>query len=150
MSRSIGYITKNSSFKFWIIGLAVLNSFSNCRQALDKSYFKQVSKIDLPAKYEVLESFDNGEFLTGILIETDSLHLKEFLDINHFEALNSKSIYNLSLVDNSYFKHRPPDYRNSVQYILRGTNDKASFIFLADLPTKRIWGVINYPDWSGH
>lgn len=136
--------------KVGLASIMIIISFSACSPSFDKQYYQRITGIDFPLKYKVLETFDNGEWLTGTLLEVDSLELRKFILLYHFDTFTIKDKPYLTFVNNPYFKLKPPALTNNSElYFLAKSKDKNNWTYLVDMKTKRIWAVIDYPDWSG-
>lgn len=141
-------------FMRYFVFIIVAFLFSSCfwqGEGFEKAYYERVSGITFPAKYTVLEAFDNGEFLTGTLFEMDSLTLMDWVRRNHFDSLTDQ--YQMTFLNwgKPYFKNEIPKYGSGERLFVRSeSKGKASWVYMADLSRNRLWTVISYPDWSGN
>lgn len=113
--------------------------------SFDKEFYQSVSGIKLPDEYNVLESVDNLEFVTGTVFSIDSLTLVEFSRKNHFDSL--KDGQNLNLFSEAYFqKHKPSFKGNRNILFVQGEKGENRWLYVADVKNKRLWAEIVYPD----
>jgi len=142
-----------SSFIRYSVFILVLSAFSACSgigNDFEKVYYERITGIKFPEKYKVLETFDNGEWLTGTVFEVDSSILRRFIIVNHFDAFTLKDRPNLNIFNVGYFKLRIPDAKNIDNlFIVARSKDKNNWTYLADMASNRLWAVISYPDWGG-
>lgn len=128
----------------------ILISISSCmnRVVFEKDYYEKISGIKFPLKYKVLETFDNGEWLTGTVFKIDNLFLKEFVRENHFGTL--RNINDIHLQSESYLIGNKPDTTTvSNVYFIRKSSNKNNWIYLVDLNNNKLWAEISYPDGGG-
>src|SRR5258706_8060784 len=87
--------------------------FYSCGQStwFEKDYYKRTSHIKLPDRYEILETFDNGEFLTGTVFRIDSITLVNFIKSNHFDSL--QELRDARLLSETHFANNKPDFASS-------------------------------------
>lgn len=115
----------------------------------EKEYYERISGIKFPEKYEVLESFDNGEFLTGTVFKIDSISLFNLIDKYHFDSLREDDQF--SMMSNGYFENNKLILKPTKNiYIIRNGKDKVYWNYLIDLNNCRLWAEISYPDWGGN
>jgi hypothetical protein len=114
----------------------------------EKSYYEKISGIKFPEKYEVLEAFDNGEWLTGTVLKIDSLTLTKFVIDNHFDTL--QNLNDIHLFSDSYLGKNKPDLSSTknVYYISKSEHNN-NWVYVVDLNRGRLWAEISYPDWGG-
>lgn len=96
-----------------------------------------------------MEAFDNGEFLTGVVLQMDSLTLQNFIKDNRFDSVSSYLDARV-VNETNYLEENKPvfsTFRNV--YFKRKSEQKNHWIYIADLNTKKLWAEISYPDWGG-
>jgi hypothetical protein len=131
-----------------LIVIFLSNILLACEIQFDKDYYEKVSGIKFPDKYKVLETFDNGEFLTATVFEIDSITLVEFIKKNHFDT--PQNLTDLTSFSQSVLKNHKPIFTSTKNiYLLRKSKDKNHWNYFADLNQKKLWAEISYPDWSG-
>lgn len=114
----------------------------------NKEYYERMTKIKLPEKYSVLESFDNGEFLTGAVFEMNSATLRNFIIHNQFNAANT--YLDTYLMGAGYLiKNKPTFASKQHVYFIKKSEQNIHWTYIADLNSNRLWAEINYPDWGG-
>jgi len=126
--------------------------FSSCfdrNSGFDKKFYEEVTGIKFPLKYKVLDTYDNGEFLTGTIFQFDSTTMKSFVTQNHFDTLKETNFhfFNINLFDK---KFQPQKKERSIFLIIWKSKGKRNWTYLADVNTNRLWTEINYPDWANN
>lgn len=100
---------------FLIIILTVLLTSCDDRNSFDKEFYEKVSPIKFPYKYKVLETFDNGEWLTGTVFQIENTTLRKFVIENHFDTL--QNLNDIRLLSNSYLnRHKANDYSSRMLF----------------------------------
>jgi hypothetical protein len=120
---------------FPIIILTLL--FSSCfdnQINFEKDYYEKTTRIKFPENYTVLETFDNGEYLTGTVFQMDSLTLLKFIIDNHFDT--ASNYIDTHIMSEGYFRKNKPIF-----------NSRQNVYFIRK--SKRLWTEVSYPDWSG-
>jgi len=104
----------------------------------------------MPSKYDVVESFDNGEYLIITSLKVDSLELFEFIKRNNFRLPPNDMWVPKMKGENLLEKVKPPQKSNSSVYFLRGEKGKNNWLYIVDVKEKLMWAEISYPDWGGN
>lgn len=131
-----------------IILSSLLTSCFGNGNSFEKSYYEKVSNIKFPEKYKVLETFDNGEWLTGTVFKIDSSALMNFVIENHFDTL--QNLNDIHLFSNNYLTRFKADFKSTKNvYFIRRSVNKNNWIYVADLNENKLWAEISYPDWGG-
>jgi hypothetical protein len=134
---------KHSVFLFVII------IFFSCNNEgyYNKDFYERISNIKIPKSAHVIESIDNGEFVTTTVFIVDSITLKDFIHSYSFATspLMPRLFGNSYLIKN---KLDIPDSNNL--YYKAGTKGKNSWLYIIDLKQKKLWAEVQYPDWSGN
>lgn len=135
-------------FSFFIMTVVATSCFDE-KNKFDKTFFEKTTLINFPSKYKVLEAFDNGEFLTGAVLQMDSLTLRSFINDNRFDSVSSY-VDTYILSSGHYLSENKPVFSayDNVYY-KRESKQKVNWAFIADLNSKRVWIEISYPDWGG-
>lgn len=125
--------------------------YSSCfdhKIKFEKEYYEKATGIKFPQSYTVLETFDNGEFLTGTVFEMDSLTLRDFISTNHFDTVNN--FWDTHIMSENYLTKNKPifDTTNNVYFISK-SDKNIHWTYIADLNSKRLWIEVSYPDWGG-
>ena len=130
-----------------ILALLLNSCFDNTIQ-FEKEYYEKTTRIKFPKNYTVLESFDNGEFLTGTVFQIDSLTLRNFVNDNHFDTVSN--YLDTHIISENYLTKNKPLFSTTRNvYFIRKNDQKINWTYIADLNTKRLWTEISYPDWGG-
>lgn len=133
----------------FVILLFFLSSCFDNRLEFEKSYYEKISGIKFPDEYEVLETFDNGEWLTGTVFKIDSLTLVKFITDNHFDTL--RNLQDLHLFSENYLTRYSPNFITTKNiFFIRRSEHKNNWTYVVDLNSNRLWTEISYPDWGGH
>jgi hypothetical protein len=116
--------------------------------SFEKGYYEKISGIRFPDDYKVLETFDNGEWLTGTVLKIDNATLRNLIAVNRFDALQSPR--DLHFLSNSYLKEYKVEFDGTKNiFYLSKSRDKNNWTYVADLNTNILWTEISYPDWGG-
>jgi hypothetical protein len=130
-----------------ILTLLLTACFDNTIK-FEKEYYEKTTRIKFPKNYSVLETFDNGEFLTGTVFKMDSLTLQNFIDDNHFDTVSN--YLDTHIMSGNYLMKNKPIFSSIHNvYFIRKSEQKINWTYIADLNSKRLWTEISYPDWSG-
>ena len=136
--------------RYFLIIISTL-LFSSCfdnQIKFEKEYYERITHIKFPEKYIVLETFDNGEFLTGTVFKMDSVTLLNFIIENHFDT--ARSYLDTHIMSEYYLKANKPTFNSTDRiYFIRKSEKKINWTYVADLKSNRLWTEISYPDWGG-
>ena len=101
-----------------------------------------------PDTYTVLETFDNGEWLTGTVLKIDNATLQKFVAKHHFDVLKNSN--DLHFLSNSYLHEYKAEFTETKNIcFLSKSSDKNNWTYVADLNNNILWAEIIYPDWGG-
>jgi hypothetical protein len=115
----------------------------------ENTYFEKVTGISLPDDYKVLENFDNGEWLTGAILQVKNAKLNDFVKKNNLQKI--EHILDVDLMSKGYFKEKKPSFSLSKNiFFLRKHINDHNWVYVADLDKNELWVEISYPDYSGH
>ena len=141
MSKSIIYTNI-------ILTIIILTSCFQPEQQFDKYFYENVTGIKFPTKYKILETFDNGEFVTGTVFLIDSLILIDFIRLNGF--VRWKEGFPAPLMSGSYLQSEKPNFKNRKDiYCVFKSKGKNDWLYVIDIKVNKLWAEIRYPDWSG-
>ena len=116
--------------------------------SFEKSYYEKISGIKFPDNYKLLETFDNGEWLTGTVLMIDNATLKNFVADNLFDTI--KSTNELHFLSNSYLKEYKAEFHGITNiFYLSKSRDKNNWTYIVDLNKNILWTEISYPDYGG-
>jgi len=133
-----------------IIALICLVACKNAQQSYEKVFYEKISSIKIPENCKVLESIDNGEFVTATVFQMDSLTLNHFVKTNHFDTSTISLSYQPLLFSKNYFRNYKPEWKSSDAILVNiGTKGKNSWEYVIDPKSKLLWAEIQYPDWGG-
>ncbi len=128
-----------------IIGIFSCTACFQNGVGFERDFYERVSRIKFPTKYKVLETFDNGEWLTGTVLRIDSSTLSDFVVCNHFDTLHS--LNKLHLFSQAYLVQNKLILTNTNNvFFLTRSQDKNEWTYIADLNSRRLWAEIIYPD----
>jgi hypothetical protein len=131
-----------------ILTLLLTSCFDN-NIKFEKEYYERTTRIKFPENYTVLETFDNGEFLTGTVFQMDSLTLQNFINENHFDTVTNH--FQTRMMSEIYLVKNKPVFSSTKNLYFKGKSEqKIHWTYIADLNSKRLWTEINYLDWSGN
>jgi len=134
---------------FTIILTLLLTACFDNNIKFDKEYYERTTRIKFPKNYTVLETFDNGEFLTGTVFQMDSLTLRDFISENQFDIVTNH--FETRMMSENYLTKNKPVFSSTKDlYFLRKGEQKIYWTYIADLNSKRLWTEISYPDWGGN
>jgi hypothetical protein len=104
--------------------------------------------MEFPKKVEVVETFDNGEFVTTTSLIVDSFQLQEFIKKYQFEQ--NDSFYTRQFIGGRTLKGTKPNFsKGRGLYFKTGSKGKNSWCYIVDLKELMLWAEIQYPDWGG-
>jgi hypothetical protein len=104
--------------------------------------------MKFPEKVQIIETFDNGEYVTTTSLKVDSTELRNFIKEYKFEQRNI--IYPSQFIGESTLKKIKPDFHNLEDlYFKIGSKGKNSWFYVVDLRRQILWAEIQYPDWGG-
>ncbi len=116
--------------------------------SFDQAYYERVSGIKLPLEAEVVESYDNAEYLTIITLKIDSLSLRTLIKKYNFKKADQTSF--LSFLGLIYLEDVKPDLNQKGNLHVRSASKgKVSWLYVIDLQRQILWAEVQYPDWSG-
>jgi hypothetical protein len=125
-----------------------LSSCFDDKIEFEKEYYEARTHIKFPENYTVLETFDNGEFLTGTVFQIDSLTLLNFINEYHFDTVSS--YLDTHIMSEIYLKNNKPVFSSTHNvYFIKKSEGKINWTCIADINSKRLWAEISYPDWGG-
>ena len=134
--------------KFTLLALSLLLFFLHSCSSFDKEFYERITGIKFPKNYEVIESYDNGEFYTTTSFKVDSLILKEFISEYKFKEL--EKIYPSQFLGEHGLKKVLPDFSHlENKYYTAGTKGKNSWLYIVDLHKQILWAEVQYPDMAG-
>lgn len=124
-------------------------TISACGPSYDKQYYEKVSGIKIPASAAVLESVDNGEFMTVTTFSMPARDMAELISKYGFRSVEGSQLPDF--FGNSLLKGVKPA-SSDVEYCLINIhqNGKSTAVYVADTIQHLLWAAINYPDWSGN
>ena len=114
----------------------------------EKEFYERISSIKIPETFRVIESVDNGEFVTATTFRCDREKLKEFAGIFDFKPWGDRN--SLRMLASPYLTKQKPDleYKNGYLYHT-GTNGKNGWLYVIDMEKGILWAEIHYPDAAG-
>ena len=116
--------------------------------SFEKDYYERITGMKFPKDYQVLETFDNGEWLTGTVFEIDTATLQKFVQTYNFQSL--KGLNELHLHSLNYLDTYKPNFASIRNiYFSSKSKGKNSWTYVADLNSGKLWSEISYPDWGG-
>jgi len=114
----------------------------------DAEFYERISGIKIPVSAHVLESFDNGEFVTTSTFEINETDLKEFVKQYTFELKDGSN--SPHFFGSNHLKGDRPNLHNSKNlYMNFGSKGKNSWLYIVDLKANRLWAEIQYLDMAG-
>jgi hypothetical protein len=141
---------RSKSFYIFIALIVLINTscaFFNSPN-FEQEYYERSSGITFPKKFHIIESYDNGEFVTTTTLNVDSVDLVNFLKKYKFEK--REKIYPAQFMGTHTLKKTKPDFNNLENlYFLDGSKGKNSWLYIIDINQKILWAEIQYPDWGG-
>jgi hypothetical protein len=127
----------------------ILASCLHLEPCFEKGYYEKISGIKFPRYYQVLETFDNGEWLTGTVFKIKKSVLRNFIIENNFDTL--QKFNDLHLQSNNYLINNKADFKTIKNiYYTSKSREKNNWIYVEDLNSNVLWAEISYPDWGGH
>lgn len=120
-----------------------------CGPSYDKQYYERISGIKIPASAAVLESVDNGEFMTVTTFSMPARDMAALTSKYGFKSVEGSQVPDF--LGNSLLKGAKPA-ASDVKHCLINIQQKgkSTVIYVADTSQHLLWAEINYPDWSGN
>lgn len=97
----------------------------------------------------MLQTFDNGEYLTGAAFQLDSVTFYNFIANNRFDTLKDKRHFTMLSLDLFDKPYQPDTSGSNILFVIQNSKGKHDWTYLADPVTRRLWTEISYPDWGG-
>ena len=130
--------------------LILIITLISCNNHIDfeKGYYEKISGIKFPEKYKVIETYDNGEFVTTTSFKIDSFALKRFSEKNSFDTVRYP--FYLFFIWENYLKKQKPDLKNKDELLyISGYSKTNTWLYIIDFKKEMLWAEIQYPDWGG-
>jgi len=119
-----------------------------CKKSYNNEYYERISGIKIPITASVIETFDNGEFLTVTSFQVTTKEIKELTSQNHFEPVDGSFVP--GFMGSNFLKAASPAKSDLNKCLMiGGENGKALFTYVLDTSKQLLWAEINYPDWGG-
>ena len=115
----------------------------------DKDYYERISGIKFPDKYKIIETRDNGEFVTIVSMHVAAADLQMMIKNNKFDTLKPQQpihFFGLGLLK----KIKPDLEPLANKFVFQKKNGKNDCTYLIDLNKNILWAEISYPDWGGN
>lgn len=117
----------------------------NSDPVFEKDYFERITNKAFPKKYKVLESFDNNEWLTGVVLSTEQSTLQQYVSEQGFEIVKDRN--DVRFTSNSYLKKYKLDITaNQNIYFIQHTSHNNNWSYVADINKGILWCEIIYKD----
>jgi hypothetical protein len=132
--------------KHFICLLAIFLLGSCTYTSFEKEYYERISEVRFPDHFTLVESIDNGEFITLavlVLAEKGNHFVRQY----PFKPLSSGWVPPLGLAYLSPSLRQLPDITKMLEYA--GSTKQNSWRYLIDTTTGRLYCEIQYPDMSG-
>jgi hypothetical protein len=121
---------------------------SSCHKEFDKEYYEKVTDVRFDFKYRVLETVDNGEWLTATVFKVDKPVLIDFIEKYHMDT--SATDFELNFFSRPFLENNKADFKSPGNiYFVKHSKGKINWNCIADMNTNRLWVEISYPDHSG-
>lgn len=137
-----------SAFKF-IETLAALFLMQACNQSYDKDFYKRISGIGIPANASVIETFDNGKFMTVTSFKVTQADISQLR--KKYKFVPADSSYFPGFMGNSYLKGPKPANSDLNKCFMRVDREGiTTFLYVLDTSRQILWAEINYPAWEAN
>ncbi len=131
----------------FILTIALI-SCSSQELYYNKQFYENISSMVIPEDARILESIDNGEFVTATTFLLNKEELLTFAQDYGFKS--SGDNMSLGMLSMSYLEKDKPDFEKRGDYLYRsGQKGKNSWIYIIDLRNGLLWAEIGYPDAGG-
>ncbi|HTF28964.1 MAG TPA: hypothetical protein VK625_08975 [Flavitalea sp.] len=118
-------------------------------QQFEKDFYERISGMKFPKEYDILETYDNGEFYTTTSLKVDSTLLLKFISDYKFDTLTR--LYPSHFLGEGVLKKDKPILSDSsTLFYTAGAKGRNSWLFIADLKKGILWAEIQYPDFAGN
>ncbi len=136
--------------KYVLLSLVIFcfSSCSDSKDIFDYKFYNKVTGLPLPESYEVVETHDNGEWITTTTLKVDSVILKKYIAVNNFKPFAKM---HPELMGATYLKGRKPRKDDWIkEYYFSGDRGQNYWIYIVDIKRNLLWAEVIYPDWSGN
>jgi hypothetical protein len=131
-----------------LITIIYLVSCDSAISFYDKEYYERISGIKVPGTATVLESIDNGEFVTITSFKVDSIAIERLTHTYRFQAVEDPFSYDRLL--RIYLRKIKPDYSGKTKLVyIVGQKGKNSWLYVLDKQKGLLWVEIQHPDAEG-
>ncbi len=133
-----------------LISVILMITLCSCGNEVyfDKTYYERISGIKFPAKYKVVETYDNAEFVTAASLKIDSSVLKEFSTLNHFDRVEYP--FSLFCSGINALKGTKPGFESKEALLyVSGYSKTNIWLYIIDIKKEMLWVEIMYPDHGG-
>ncbi|WP_462248567.1 hypothetical protein [Ferruginibacter sp.] len=133
-----------------LVLLILILTLVSCNNEIyfEKAYYEKISGIKFPEKYRVIETYDNGEFVTTTSFKIDSAVLKRFSEKNRFDTVRDP--FYLFFIGEKSLKKQKPDLKNKDELLyISGYSKTNTWLYIIDFKKEMLWAEIQYPDWGG-
>lgn len=132
-----------------VISIIVVFILQACGQAYDKGFYERISEIKIPENASIIETVDNGEFMTVITFKVTPSDMAELHRKYNFEAVDGSFVPDF-LGDN-ILKGPKPANRDLNKCLMKiRQKGKTTAVYVMDTSKQLLWAEINYPDWGGN
>jgi hypothetical protein len=129
-----------------IVGVFLCQS---CGQAYDRRFYERISGIEIPHNASLIETFDNGEFVTVTSFKMSPTDISEIQKKYKFEAVDGS--YVPGFLGNSFLKGPKPSNSDLNKCLMKiEQKGKTMSVYVLDTSKHILWAEINYPDWAGN
>lgn len=136
-----------SVYKF--TGIAGIFLLHACGHAYDKRFYERVSGIAIPESARMIETFDNGEFVTVTSFKVTPANISELRGKGKFEAVDGSFVP--GFLGNAFLKGPKPEQSDLNKCLMQlEQKGKTLAVYVPDTSKQLLWAEINYPDWAGH
>lgn len=134
--------------KFILVIVCLVCLLQACKTSYVDEYYERISGIKIPINASVIETFDNGEFLTVTSFKVTPKEIKELTSQYHFKPVDGSFVP--GFMGNYFLKGISPAKSDLNKCLMiGGENGKAFFTYVLDTSKQLLWAEISYPDWGG-
>lgn len=120
-----------------------------CSQPYDKPFYERISAIKIPENASVIETFDNGRFVTVTSFKLTHQDVMELMKKYNFIAADSS--YVPGFMGNTFLKGPKPmnsDLHKCFMKIDR--KGITTCLYVLDTSKQILWAEINYAAWEAN
>ena len=132
-----------------LVAICGITLIQACGPDYENDFYKRISGITIPPAASLIETVDNGEYITVTSFKMTASDILNFSKKYDFEPVDGS--YVPGFFGNSFLKGPKPEKNDLNNCFMKiGQKGKTGFVYVIDTARNILWAEINYPDWSGN